>query len=258
MREIYIVCIAVGVVMFILNLFMFFAIRSISAVVGNQIKKDTYRIFASYDEILEEKSRELERIESRIQGQSISETTVSILQDGKTSTPIVARAKRKKYNPEYLNENFAVEYHSVAKTFAISPEKVITNIGRMKDDSRGKLAESVLEKISYDTVYEMLALSKESQWELLQDILEVEEKEFVLTLAPSSENFDLLELYNELKMQKKYNNETLFVKTSRMNKNFEELPEDLEITLDTKLCKGVQVISGDKMYDFSIGERDIG
>lgn len=258
MREIYIVCIAVGVVMLVLNLFMFLAIRSISAVVGNQIKKDTLRIFSVYDDLLEEKSRELERIEARIQGQSISETTSSVIREGGSSTPIVARAKHKKYNPEYLNGNFASEYHSVAKTFAISPEKVIANIGKTKDDSRGKLAEGILVKFPYDTIYEMLALTSESQWEVLQEILEEDEMAYLQTLVLDSEHLDLLELYNELKMQQKYNNGTLFVKTSRMNKNFDELPEDLEITLDTKLCKGVQVISGDKMYDFSIGERDIG
>lgn len=262
MQGIQTVFIAVVVVMVVLNVFMLFVVRSVAAVVGRQIRKETQKLFAAYEPLLVEKSKELRDLEQKlkdIQPQSILETPEP-KQMSKGPAAVVVSGGEAHRNRAYRNPLFADGYRSVQSRFTIEPEAVIGQVAQEKtvEDQKVTLATWIVEHISFDMVYRLSTLTPEMQWQLLWDTMDKEMQPLFKAVAGSEDTFQMVDFYHDMKTICAYETGTLFVRTGGEKDDFAGLSDDVVTVLDPSICQGVQIVTGNKMYDFSIGKRDIG
>lgn len=258
MVELSVIFIAVLVVMVALNVFMLFVIKSTTAVVSRQIRGDVLRLFSVYEDILVEKSKELKDLELEITAMPKPMRPKTVVRRKKTFEKVEVVQKRRKVVPEYLNKDFAAGYRSMQEKFAMDKENIISSVSKEKETGKGAVAVAILDKISFDTVYKLTGISKESQWDIMNELLEGKERELLHSFAQTAADFDVVRFYDDLKMMAGFDNGQVYVRTGSSGENFDGIEDGVITIYDEKLCEGIQVISGNKLYDFSIGERDIG
>lgn len=262
MQGIQTVFIAVVVVMVALNIFMLFVVRSIAAIVGRQIRKETQKLFAAYEPLLVEKSKELRDLEqklSEIQPQSILEVPET-KQATMGPVAVVHSGGETHRNRAYRNPLFAEGYRSVQGRFTIEPETVIAKVADNKTIEEKKVAIAVwiVENISFDTVYRLSSLLSEMQWQVLWETMNAEIQPIFKALAGEKEAFQIVDFYHDMKTIYTYETGKMFVRTGGEKDDFTDMSDQVVTVLDPTICQGVQIVTGNKMYDFSIGKRDIG
>ncbi len=258
MVELSVIFIAVLVVMIALNVFMLFVIKSTSAVVGRQIRGDALRLFSVYEDILVEKSKKLREMELELAAMPKTTRQKAVVHRKPTAQKVESVSKRKRATPEYLSKDFAAGYRSMQEKFTMDKENIISSVYKERENGKGAIAVAILEKISFDTVFKLTGISKESQWEIVNELLEGNEIAVLHSFAQTADDFDIVRFYDELKMMAEFENGQVYVRTGSPKENFDGIENGVITIYDEKLCEGIQVISGNKLYDFSIGERDIG
>lgn len=240
--------IAVFVVLVVMNIFMIFVLRQMTILTGKQVEKDAVRLMAVYDTLLEKKSEQLRELNEKL---AVSTTEVK----RESPTGEVARGVLAPYIPEkgvrYHDTEFTQNYQKIKDTFLIEPESVISQVSELEKsraDEQKQLEleaqKGILEKISFDSLYQIATLEIEEQQKILKEVLEPKELEIYETWKQETKNPDMIGFFGWLKIQIKTNNRDLIVRTGNESEEMYQF--------DSSICEGVKVMCGDTLYDFSI------
>ena len=127
---------------------------------------------------------------------------------------------------------------------------------------RGRAAADLRQALSFDTVFRLAQMPPEDQLELLDASLD--DGDWALLRDFCEERldapFDITRFCDWLEERAALEGERLLV---RCGEGLGGGPESPPIVLDEevdhrpKICEGIQVVAGNKLYDYSINEREI-
>ena len=249
---------AVMIVMALLIVFAVLILRSLAASAGVRIRQDMRRMLGAYDGLVEEKNAALKSLqeeyaaveaalkqldEASLERRAPVEEAPAEQTVGTASVPSVAA---------YRAAAFGQGYGAIRDQFRLSTEEeryIVDQVLEEIDEisaGRGKQAEKLRGQLSFETVFRLSQLPPETQLELLDTSLEDDDWTLLRDYWESHEGepFDVTKFCNWLDVLTQLEGEAVIVRG--------------EDSIGGQICEGIQVIAGNRLYDYSIKEKEIG
>lgn len=251
--------IAVLAVLLIMNVFMLFVLRQMAGATGRQVEKDAGRLFGIYEEMLEEKSRQLEelcleeeQIRERLKARELQQAASG--EKGQTFAPVPPGKQA-----EFHDASFARTYNRVKETFSMpvkeAAEQFCENIPKETEEqrSRRECLESIRAALDFDNLYRISILETTRQKRLLEEIFTGEQAGILKEWRESGQGTSVTDLSDWLDVQLAFLAQTVVVKVSSAGMQPKEQPDGPIVwEEDESICEGVKILYKDRLYDYSI------
>lgn len=241
--------IAVVILMVVLIVFTALVLYSLATSAGLRIRSDMVKLLESYDTILDEKSQDVRRLQREVESLEQARTDLrkpaqprkhSEAERGPVGKPSIPDAAT------YRPESFGDGYNAIRDTFHLTEEdqlELAEQVARETEGGeRGHSAAALLEALSFESMFALTKLSGEEQLALLDESLRDEDWALLRDYCQErgTEHFDVAAFRVWLTERSELESERIYVRS------------------DGEICEGVQIRSGNKLYDYSINEREIG
>ena len=251
--------ITVAILMLVLIGLAVVIIHSVSVSAGIRIRSDMLRMLNSYDRLLEKKSDEITALQARADAlrARINEDAHTKPASGEAEKSAAAGVASVPAAAGYRASAFTNSYSTIRNFFRISEADKSRIVQLAREDAeksgacRGKAAGELKEKIGFDLVFRMSQLPAEAQLELLNTSLEGADLELLESYRESNETFDITKFYDWL-------SSVAMLESSEVELLDGSRGTAVDADGNAVICEGIQVFAGSKLYDFSIGEREIG
>lgn len=254
---------AVLAVLLVMNIFMVIVLRQMTGATGRQIEKDAGRLFGVYDEMLEEKSRRLQELESKEK-----ELLARIQEKQRELAPVKAAVSPAfQGSPAapaaFQDKHFAKMYGRVKAAFDVSGEKLAEEFKKRREPEsqaqarRRELLKDIRELLDFNSLYQISILPVRQQKEVLLSAFSGEDREIYLEWEQEDGKNGVLGFSDWLDRQVKRSDRRLTVKASEA-----EMAEDRGCSgnggedvcweKDSSICEGVKIFYQDRLYDYSV------
>ncbi|GEM_PF-6827293 len=249
----------------------FLLLRNLALSADVKIRSDMQLLLKSYDQIIDEKTKEIHGLELERQdllnsmaGTKKSLNSFNAMQSaplnaeggyGKVgSVPILQVAQ---YRPEDLKEG----YKAIRNSFGLSKaerkeliEKAVQN-AVSRHNGRGDAARKLYEALDFDTIYKLGTMDDAEQLEALKGAMDSDEKGLLDDYLQSygEYSFDIADFRDWLR-----DLETLEGSRVSVRCGDAEICQEEGLEYDETIFEGIQVRVGNQLYDYSIKEREIG
>lgn len=243
--------------------FVALAILWLTRSVGSSIESKTIRVISGYDDLLEEKSRELAKAQARIseltQNEEVRITPEKIVvennQDGSTTNFI--NVAQRISNTVYRDGSVGEIYHKIRQGFVCDTKKIFSDLNIEDKVIDEGLYTKLLKTISFDLVYKLCTLPADVQYNLLIENIPVEFKGIIEEFANDHINFDSLEFYNHAQDRAELEPKPTIIRVAPGTIT-QGYPKSAVVVVDNDICEGIQIEMKNTLYDFCIKTREIG
>lgn len=160
-------------------------------------------------------------------------------------------------NTDYEKENALKVASKVDEIFNIDEEKVLRDfIKNISIDENNKIYQSILDRFSPNLIYKLKMLNKESQIKEISKMLSDEEYN-VFHDYIETHKFNLNRFLLDLNLIIERTNPVIEVLTGNKNKNYNYISSYIKTIYSEDIYKGIIIKYQDKIYDYSINERDV-
>lgn len=160
-------------------------------------------------------------------------------------------------NTDYENENALKVASKVDEIFNIDEEKVLKDfIKNISIDENNIIYQSILDRFSPNLIYKLKMLNKESQVNEISKMLSDEEYN-VFHDYIETHKFRLNKFLLDLNLIIERTNPVIEVLTGNKNKNYNYISSYIKTIYSEDIYKGIIIKYQDKIYDYSINERDV-
>lgn len=249
---------AAFIIMIVLTALAFLALRFVATNINERIKDNVVKQLQSYDSIIQKKEAELAAISTRVNlGQSsVPEYIINKNNSNQTVADIFLPP-----NAEYINNDFSSDYKHIKESFEFDKERVnkdITELCSKQQDNEEtySVVSEIMEKLSFDSIFALSALEGNEQIEIIQQVLNENEKNILEEFISDNTSFDCTRFYHWLDLKRSSLDKSIRV-LSGDNNQWEGLPENARFILDTNLCEGYQIRVGNKLYDYGIRKCEL-
>ena len=146
-----------------------------------------------------------------------------------------------------IDENFVVNYEELVKDF----------LSLCDEDTNYDFCLNLRGKFDSDTIYKIKSMMDDDKEDMIKKMLSEKEykvyEAFKLIVSDHSiENFiDYLDQLVDL------NNPKITILTGNKSENYDHLSEYIETKFNDKIYRGIKIIYRNKVYDFSLSERNV-
>ena len=249
--------IAVVILLLVLIGFVLVVIKTLANSASSRIRHDLNRVLTDYNELIEKKTEEyhswlpkieelnlLKKSKEDFSGSSFKQSAVASLQSAANfvGTGVMHRDKALADGYEAIKTEFrGINDNLDAVLAAAKAETVSTALG--------KASKNIVSAMSYASVYDLCTEEPEAQLDFFRKVLS-EEDMVALNgfLETNAGEFDTVTFYDWLKANAAEEQETPSVRSGSTDTN---------AVFEPSICEGYQVVSGGKLYDYSISKRDI-
>ena len=265
---VYAVYIVAAVAVGLLIGFVVLSISVLRTTVSSNIRSKTISLISVYDDLLDEKSRELAEIASDCES---AEAAISGINEGvrcATENRNRATTARELSASEMMNiaehsggamyrdDAMGSLYRKIRDNFSFKLEEVVSGLSKPQNNTENT-AEKLLEELDYDTVYRLSTLPEEYQVAVLKETLIGEELDLFDSYLTQNGRFNALDFYYNLRTAAELASKGVRlhvpagVVTERINK------DGVEIIPDEGICEGFQLEEGNVLYDYCIKTREL-
>lgn len=232
--------------------------------VMRSIRNKTLSLLDTYDDLLEEKSRELSRLERELSEREkilAGERDVERLAVEESAgvpleaeAPAVLRAAERAGIASYRDDALGRLYRMIRENFSFHIGDVVASIDQGGEETGGP-ASRLLEVLEFDTVYQISTLCEEQQVKVLRSSLDGEEEALLEDYLARHRTFKVLEFYDDLKARAETEHQPVRL----------WVPGDagmwgdgrIGVLPDDGICEGFQVEIDHLLYDYSIRTREL-
>lgn len=250
---------AVMAVLLVMNIFMLLVLRQITGATGRQIEKDAGRLFGVYDEMLEEKGRELEALRLRE-----TELLERIREQEQALEPAKA-VPAPSFNgvpavpARFQDRCFSEMYGKVKAAFSVSGEELADAFQKSREPEspaqarRRKTMEEMRELLDFDSLYRIAILPSGQQKQVLSGIFQGEDGEIWREWQTVSGSGGVLEFSDWLDHELALLDRSVLIKAP-----VSELADgkaghqNVRWEADPSICEGVKLLYQDRLYDYSV------
>lgn len=270
------------IIVFIMLAFAFFIFKNIIKRINNKVKVYFIEKLQEYNYLIDEKEEELkklreiiskeETIKSQIDQTNRNEKTYTetifsseIEQKLKEMREYKASLNRKNEIEEdipvaqYREESFFNTYKELRKKFKIDNEKTIKEFMEKhkttrQDQKMYKILESFRKQFTANTIYQLLTLGAQEQYEIIKEVIKPEEDEMI-QLEKNFKNtnkFNISKLLKNVEEELKKCDPTIYVYVGDQNLDYDYLGKNIKTRYYKNMSEGVIIHYKGKMYDYSI------
>ena len=245
-------CVLIGFVMSV--------ILTLSATASNKIRQDMNRVLDSYNHLLNTKMEEynsrnilLKNVDKKEDEEEVEEikkpveTFVDKAQKISSSSFVRREASHRITSLAEGYDAIKNEFRNYAKDIDEKELKAISNKKENSDFEKAVLR--IDEMLSIESIYELCLLPNEDQLEFFKNTLE--SKDMIALekyLEIHTKKFSCIEFYDWIKTNAISASKEITVRSGDVN---------TKGVYDPSICEGCQIVTGNKIIDYSISKRDI-
>ena len=226
-------------------------------IVNEQTKSYFVNKLQSYDSLIQDKENKLQEINEAIKDREkgIKEETKTSLNTGYAfDTNVIDLLNATKYQDQNIfelnrkiDENFVVNYEELIKDFLTLCE----------DNKDYDFCLNLRGKFSSDIIYELKSMVPEDMEKKLSEMLDQKEYKVydAFKLMVSDHSIDNFMIY--LGQLVDLNNPKVKVLVGSKSENYDHLSDYIETIYSDKIYRGVKIVYRNKVYDFSLSERNV-
>ncbi len=252
------VFIAAATVLSALIGFSILAIVRVSAIIGHTIQDKTLELISAYDQVLEEKSNHIRKIEEDgalqegIEPQSeILLPTNKIIINPELALEIAEQAGK----TQYRNSDGVTIYRQIKDTFSFDIMKILESIPGATKKRKEGLATKLLKDISYENFFQLSTLPEKEQYLILQESIPEYGQEILQEYYDGIQQFSSIGFRDYL-MQFEKNEQGVILRVPT-NTQYSNLPENISVIEDSSLCEGIKIEFEGVLYDYAISKREM-
>ena len=237
---------------------MFLILKKTVGIVNDQTKSYFVNKLQGYDDLIQDKENKLLEIDNLIKdkekGIKEEKTETSGSQRYAFDNNVIDLFNATKYQDQNIfelnkkiDENFVVNYEELIKDF----------LALCDDKSDYDFCVSLRGKFDSDTIYKLKSMVKDDyETELKQMLSNKEYKVYeAFKLVTSEDNID--NFIDYLEQLVSLNNPKVRILVGNKSENYDHLSEYIETVFSDKIYRGIKIIYKNKVYDFSLSERNV-
>ena len=242
------------IIVSLLTVVLFFALKKLIDSITNDSKEYYFRKVQDYDQKILEKENKLSSLEP-----DEIKTNNSVDENEKEIRNIVLDKGFLDVvnNTDYETTNALKIANRVDEIFQIDEEKIIKDfISNCKYNKNYTTYESLQARFSPNLIYKLRMLNRDGQITAISKIISDEEYE-VFDAYIKSHKFKLDKFLLDLDSVIKNNKPEIEVIVGNHSKNYDYLSPYIKTTFSEDVYKGIIIKYQDRIYDYSINERDV-
>ena len=236
---------------------MFLILKNAVTKISDQTKAYFVDKLQAYDYLINEKEEKLNEINKQIE-----EKELGIEEDNKDSENknfefdynIIDLFNATKYQDSSLFElnkliekEFNFDYVKIIKTF----------VNNVKDYNKYNFCVELRNKIDSDMLYDISILNDEERKDYLKNKLTEDEYKIYEIFIETMDNNSPEAFVEYLDQLVNLNNPNIIVLVGNENENYDYISDYVNTKVSKDIYKGIKIIYKDKIYDFSLNERNI-
>ena len=252
-----ILLIGVCLLIAILILIMFLILKNAVTKINAQTKAYFVDKLQAYDYLINEKEEKLNQIDKLIKDKELGIKN-EVSSDDKKSYEfdynIIDLLNETKYQDQSLfeqnrkiDEKFNFDYEALLKKF----------ISSININSKYEFCLAFRNKFTSDFIYELSTFTLKDRKEELKKILTEEEFKIYEIFETIIENHSVEAFVEYLDQLVILNNPNVTVLVGNSKENYDHISSYIKTQVSNEIYKGIKIIYKDKIYDFSLNERNI-
>ena len=263
---VYVIYIAAAVAVGLLIGFVTLSILWLRKTVSENIRSKTVGLLSVYDELLEQKSRELAAVEAEIEksgeDQAEKDAAPSLVQAEPAESaaqPLQAsemlNMAERSGGAVYRDDAMGGLYRKIRRNFSFQVEELLSSFGTAPVS--GGPAGRLLSQLEFDTVFRLSTLPECDQQTVLRECLPQEGIALLDAYLGSHPAFSALAFYDHLKSLAAAEPKPACLRVSADMAADEVDCGGVRVVPDSEICEGFQLEDGNFLYDYCIKAREL-
>ena len=237
---------------------MFLVLKKTVGIVNSQTKSYFVNKLQGYDDLIHDKENKLLEIENQIKdkekGIKEDKTGNVVNQNYAFDNNVIDLFNATKYQDQNIfelnkkiDENFVVNYEELIKDFLTLCDK----------ETDYDFCLNLRGKFDSDTIYKLKSMLKDDYEIELKNMLTNKEYKVyeAFKLVTSEDNVD--NFIDYLDQLVSLNDPKVKILVGNKSENYDHLSEYIETIFSDKIYRGIKIVYKDKVYDFSLSERNV-
>ena len=236
---------------------MFIVLKSTVKKINSQTKLYFVDKAQEYDYMIDKKLDKLSKINQELKEKELNkeETNDSINSNNyEFDYKIIDMLNKTKYQDKnifeinkLIDENFDIDYVGILKEF----------LKNIDTDESYKFAMDLRNKFNSTTIYKLKILSELEQMELLKKNLNEKELQVYKAYLKLNNKHDIDNFIDYLNELVDLNNPNITVYVGNKTENYDHLSKYIKTIYSKDIYKGIKIIYKNKIYDYSLNERNV-
>ena len=242
------------IIISLLTLVLFLALKKLIDNLTNDSKEYYFKKVQDYDDKLFAKEKELNELEPSQTNEPLSEENKEReSRNYEIDRGFLATVS----NTDYETKNALKIANRVDEIFQIDEEKIIEDfLAKCRFNENYKIYEQLQARFSPNLIYKLKMLNRDGQITAISKI--ITDKEFeVFNAYVTTRKFKLEKFLLDLDSVVKNNEPEIEVIVGNHSKNYDYLSPYIKTTYSEDVYKGIIIKYQDRIYDYSINERDV-
>jgi hypothetical protein len=255
--------IAVVVVLVAMDVFFFLILWGMVATVRRFARNNALRQAGILDELIYNKEETLQGLEQQIIKRRAQLSDMVTVQPEAAAVAFEAPDYQTIATGFYKDADFIDEYRTLRGNFVFDNARVVREtleripVGAAGSDERAFVAQSILDVLGSEDIYQLSTLPDVEQVRLLREEFTAAQTELLDEFLTAGTYFECYEFVNWLRQYIFENGTRVLVRTSHEGEDFGFLDSRVATSYDDTLCEGISIRAKGRLYDFSIRNREI-
>lgn len=241
----------------VLILVMFLILKNAVTKISNQTKAYFVDKLQAYDYLINEKEEKLNEIDKQIRDRELGikeEAKASEKKSYEFDYNIIDLFNETKYQDQSLFElNKKIE-----EMFDFDYEKIVEKfVSFVKDTNNYSFCVNFRKKIDSEMLYQLSILTDDERREFLKEELTDEEYKIYEIFESTMDKTTPEAFVEYLDQLISLNNPNILVLVGNEKENYDYISDYVKTKVSKDIYKGIKIIYKDKIYDFSLNERNI-
>ena len=260
---IYAIYIAAAAVVGVLIGFVVLSVTWLKRTVAKNIRSKTTELISVYDDLLEEKSRELAALEAKqatIPQQSVSSREPETAQAEAVAATLPASEMlgmaERSGGAVYRDDTVGKTYLKIRENFSFRMEELLAAVSDVPK-TQSSVAGRLLEQLDYDTIFHLATMDANDQVAILKGALPTEEACLLEDYLAGNKTFCILEFYDHLRALADAESKAVRLRVPVAAANTQTAQAGVEIVPDEEICEGFQMEADQVLYDYCIRAKEL-
>lgn len=246
-------CVVVALLVFV----MFLILKKTVNVVNAQTKTYFVDKLQAYDSLIDEKEDKLKKIDELLKNKKLGLDDEKS-KDGKKNYDFDYSLIEMLSSTEYQNKELLRITKLIEEKFSFDHEKIIKEFLKcINNVSKYDFCVSLKEKFTSDIIYEVKTLLDIEVDSYMKEFLTDKEYQVYLLFKDLNGSFVVEDFIDYLDRLVDLNNPIITVYVSNKKENYDYLSKNIKTIVSDDIYSGIKIVYKDKVYDFSLSERNV-
>ena len=246
-------CVVIAVLVFV----MFIILKKTVSAINSQTKTYFVDKLQAYDSLIDEKEKRLNEIDELLKNKELGLTDEEAIlkKDGYDFDYNIIDLFN---NAEYQNKELLKITRLIDEKFDFDHEKLILDfLSCVKNIDKYEFCLRLKEKFTSEVIFEVKTLLDYELDVFMKNFLTEEEYEVYLLFRDLNGDFLVEDFVDYLDRLVDLNDPTITIYVSNKKENYDYLSKYIKTVVADDIYSGIKIVYKDKIYDFSLSERNV-